>query len=121
MVDPLVLTAVREAQNKSNIVYDSPGLRLLGITSSWTFALKFQRYSHADESDIIALLQTDGACARYAENDFVRMVEERLRKDCAEIDYEHFPPRAMEEWRARLRDCVRKARYQLGAQRNTTG
>ena len=107
---------MRQAESQGNIIYDSPGLKLVGITPSWTFALKLQRYSHMDEEDIVCLLHKDGACASYTEEEFVRMVEERLRIDCPEMEYDHYPERAKAEWRARLRDCVRKARYQLGTQ-----
>ncbi|KAL5485813.1 hypothetical protein ACEPAI_6855 [Sanghuangporus weigelae] len=116
MVDPLVISAMREAETQGNIIYDSPGLKLVGITPSWTFALKLQRYSHMDEEDIVCLLQRDGACANYTEDEFVQMVEERLHIDCPEMEYDHYPERAKAEWRARLSDCVRKAKYQLGGQ-----
>ncbi|KAL5526758.1 hypothetical protein ACEPAF_8483 [Sanghuangporus sanghuang] len=118
MVDPLVISAMREAETQGNIIYDSPGLKLVGITPSWTFALKLQRYSHMDEQDIVCLLQRDGACANYTEDEFVWMVEERLRIDCPEMEYDHYPEKAKVEWMARLRDCVRKAKYQLGAHTN---
>ncbi|EJD06615.1 uncharacterized protein FOMMEDRAFT_17113 [Fomitiporia mediterranea MF3/22] len=117
MVDPLVTSAVRDAEAHGRALYDSPGLRLIGITPSWIFALKLQRFSIMDEDDIVCLLAKDGACAKYSEDDFAQMVERRLRVDCPVMDYDHYPERAMSEWRTRLRECVRKARYEIAMER----
>lgn len=117
MVDPLVLAAVENHSDEANVIYDSAGLCLLGIPSAWTLALKLQRYTFADEDDIIYLLQEDAACTQYDEAIFIRMVEERLRMDCAALELDKFPERAAEEWRMRLRNCVRKAKFLLSTPR----
>ena len=99
MVDPIVISAVRSAEVQGNVIFDSPGLRLIGITPCWKFALKLQRYSKMDEHDIICLLERDGACGDYPEGEFVEMVEEQLKEDCPVMDYGHYPPKAKEEWK----------------------
>ena len=114
MIDPLVISAVRDQGTTGCIIYDSPGLQLLGITLEWMLALKLQRYTPADEEDIVYLLQSIGECTQYDEAHYAYLIEQRLLIACPVMEYEHYPERAMQEWRARLLDCVRKAKYMAG-------
>ena len=107
MFDPLVTSAITE----ENIVYDSPGLRLLGITPSWTFALKLQRFSEEDEATLVYFLQEDGACAVHSDREFVQMMETRLRLDCRELGFELWTEEQLLGWRWKLMRCVKKARF----------
>lgn len=74
-------------------------------------ALKLQRYTPSDEADIVYLLQSMGECSQYDEAHYAYLIEQRLMIACPDMDYEYYPERAMQEWRARLMDCVRKAKY----------
>lgn len=147
MVDPLVTSAMRNAEEEGRVIYDKPGLRLIGITLSWTIALKLQRYTYKDQDDVVALLpflldnggnntnnnsnsDSDGNSNRanqrsrvieMLEAEFADNVERHLIRHCPEMGIEMFPVRAREEWRARLRDCVRMAKYLMGSQRAGTG
>lgn len=116
--ETLVHAAIEKLKEDDDVIYDSQGLRLVAIPSAWVLALKVQRYTYADEDDIVYLLQEDGACAQYDEETFARMVEGRLRTDCPQMEYEKFPERAMQEWRMRVRDCVRKAKFLMSVPRN---
>lgn len=139
MFDPLVTSALRNAEEEGRVIYDKPGLRLIGIPLSWTIALKLQRYTYKDQDDVVALLPflldngsngNDNGNANTSSNarvnemlevEFADNVERHLIRQCPEMEIEMFPVRAREEWRARLRDCVRMAKYLMGAQRVGTG
>lgn len=111
MFDPLVVSALASIEEDSDIIYDSPGLRLVGITSSWTIALKLQRFSDEDEADLVNFLRRDGVCAVHTEEEFMQMVEERLQTDCKEMEYELWTEGEVMEWRRKLLQCVKKARF----------
>ena len=109
--ETLVLAAIANMKDDDNVIYESPGLRLIGIPPPWTLALKLQRFTQADEDDIVYLMQEDSACAQYDEETFARMLEERLKIQCPQMEYAKFPERASREWQMRVRDCARKAKF----------
>ncbi|KAH8117812.1 hypothetical protein DFH11DRAFT_1723830 [Phellopilus nigrolimitatus] len=114
MVDPLVDSAVREAKEKGRIVYDSPGLRLIRITTAWTFALLLQRFTEEDKKDIVYLLRQDGSCSQLDAETFAQRFEKWLCTDCKAMDYEHALPGTAAMWRSNLMECVNMAKDPLG-------
>lgn len=55
-------------------------------------------------------------CAVHTEDEFVQMVEDRMQTDCKEMDYALWTKMELEEWRGKIMQCVKKARF-LGQSR----
>lgn len=108
-----LVEAAMASVKEENVIYDTAGLRLVAIPPSWTLALKLQRFNYTDEDDLIYLFQLDKDLRNNDEEVFVGLLEERLKKDCPQMEYEKFSDRALQEWRMRVRDCARKAKFLL--------
>ena len=108
MYQPLVGAALARASE--NTVFDSAGLRLIAIPALWTLALKLRRYTPADEEDIKYILRSSALSTNLPPEHVAMRVEERLRSDCKEMDYDIWPPEVLKEMGHRLVEGVSEAR-----------
>ena len=111
MFDPLVYSAVHSPLART--VFDSPGLKLVSLPWPWLIALKLQRDTPRDRTDISAILTFESLTNNADDASLVEYVIETIKNDCPVFEFDRFPERIKEEWRSKLKTCVRIARERL--------
>ncbi|KAI0086055.1 hypothetical protein BDY19DRAFT_996241 [Irpex rosettiformis] len=107
LYDPIYAEAMQPTNIMLNTVYESRGLRLVGVSWSWAVALKLVRYKKDDPEDIAAILKLG---TQLKGLQWTRQImEEWLLNMCSPMGYANYQQPQIDSTREKMRDAVKRA------------
>ncbi|TFY61588.1 hypothetical protein EVG20_g6994 [Dentipellis fragilis] len=112
--DPIAHCSLVPKNLEKNVIYETPGLQLVGVMWAWGLALKFVRYKKDDPDDIAAILrlaywQRGIRWSRQSLEDWITSI-------CWPMGYSNYPPPHLDALRNRMRHAIHLAHGQRYAQ-----